>query len=108
MTITWRLQKKLRLNRKGNPFHCFGVERFFENVYGNKFTITNDQQPLKSVFSTPIVRCLPRIQKFFLRLQKYEFDFKYSSRTTMLVLGALSGAYIENSKPEFNENSLVY
>ena len=52
--------------------------------------------------------CPPRIQKFFICLQKYEFDLKYSPRKTMLVSDALIRAYIKNSKPEFDENSLIH
>ena len=33
---------------------------------------------------------------------------KYSPRTTMLFLDAVSWAYIENVKSEFNENSLIH
>ena len=55
-----------------------------------------------------MVSCLHRIQKFFLHLQKCKFYLKYSPRTTMLVLNALSQAYIENSKPDLDENSLTH
>ena len=86
----------------------FGVDRFHEYLYGCKFTVINDQQLLKSVFSKSIVSCPPCIQKILLRLQKYECDLKYSPRKTMLVSNALSQAYIKNSKPKFDENSLIY
>ena len=33
---------------------------------------------------------------------------KYSPGKTMLVSDTLSEAYIKNSKPEFDENSLIY
>ena len=42
----------------------FGVERFHEYLYGRKFTIIIDHQPLKSFFSRSIVTCPPRIQNF--------------------------------------------
>ena len=74
---------------------AFGVERFHEYLYGCKFTVINDHQPLKSIFSKSIVRCPPCIQKFFLCLQKYEFDLKYSPGKTMSVSDALSQAYIK-------------
>ena len=86
----------------------FGVERFHEYLYGRKFTVINDHQPLKSIFSKSIVSCSPRVQKFFLRLQKYELDLKYSPGKTMLAWDALSRAYIKNSKPEFDENNLIH
>ena len=75
-------------------------ERFHEYLYRCKFTVIIDHQPVKLTFSKSIVNWPSRIQKFFLRLQKYEFDLKYSPGKTMLVLDALSGAYIKNSMPE--------
>ena len=43
----------------------FGVERLHEYLYGLKFTVMNDHQPLKPVFSKSIVSCPRRVQKFF-------------------------------------------
>ena len=86
----------------------FGVERFHEYLYGRKFTVINDLQPLKSIFSKSIVSCSPRVQKLFLSLQKYEFGLKYSPGKIMLVSDALSRSCIKNSKPEFHENSLIH
>ena len=77
----------------------FGVERFHDYLYGRKLTVINDHQPLKSVFSKSIVSCPPRIQ-VIIRLEKCEFDVKYSSGKTMLISDALSGAYVKNSKPQ--------
>ena len=37
----------------------FGVERFHEYLYGHKFTVINDRQPLKPIFVRPsLVFCL--------------------------------------------------
>ena len=69
----------------------FGVGRFHEYLYGRKFTVINDHQPLKSIFSKSIVSCPPRIQKFF--YEKYGFDLKYSPGKTVLVSDVLSRAY---------------
>ena len=63
----------------------FGVECFHEYLYGHKFTISNDYQPLKSIFSRSVVTCPPRIQKFFLRLKKYNFELEYATGKTVLV-----------------------
>ena len=67
----------------------FGCERFSEYVYGRKFLIQNDHQPLKTIFSKPITSCPPWIQRFFLRLQRYDFDLEYSPGKTMIVADAL-------------------
>jgi hypothetical protein len=47
----------------------FGTERFHEYLYGHHFTVFNDHQPLKSIFSKSITQCPPRIQRFFMKLQ---------------------------------------
>ena len=39
----------------------FGVERFYEYLFGRKFTVINDHQPLKSIFNKSIVSCPSRI-----------------------------------------------
>ena len=86
----------------------FGVERFHNYLYGWKLTVINDHQPLKSIIGKSDVIWLPHIHKFFLYLNKYEFDLKYSPGETMLVSDALSQTYIKNSNLEFDENSLIY
>jgi hypothetical protein len=63
----------------------FGTERFHEYLYGHHFTVFNDHQPLKSIFNKSITQCPPRIQRFFMKLQKYEFDLEYSPGKTMVV-----------------------
>ena len=92
---------------KETPSTVFGVERFHEYLYGRKFTLINDHQPLKSIFSRSIVTCPPRIQKLFLRLQKYDSELEYAPGKTMLVSDALSRSYLNDIKPEFDENTLI-
>ena len=76
-------------------------------MYGRTFTIINDHQPLKSIFSRSIVTCPPRIQKFFLRLQKYDFQLEYAPDKTVLVSDTLRRSYLNDVKPEFDENTLI-
>ena len=63
----------------------FGTERFHEYLYGHRFTVFNDHQPLKSIFNKSITQWAPRIQRFFMKLQKYDFDLEYSPGKTMIV-----------------------
>ena len=100
----FEITKNATPKSKRKPFLQFLVLRD-EYLYGCKFTVINNHQLLKSVFSKSILTCPPGIQKFFLSLQKYEFDLKYSPGKTMLVSHALSQAYL---KPEFDENSLIH
>ena len=87
----------------------FGVERFHEYLYGRQFTVINDHQPLKSIFNKSISQCPPRIQRFFLKLQKYDFDLEYAPGKTMVVSDALSRAYLKDrSSPELEESDLIH
>ena len=85
----------------------FGVEYFHEYLYDHKFTIINDHQPLKSIFSRSIMTRPLRIQKFFLRLQKYDFELEYAPGKTMLVSDSLSRSYLNDIKPGFDKNTLI-
>ena len=76
----------------------FGCERFHEYVYGRQFIIQNDQGNTivaqktvqsKRVCLKSIIQCPPRIQRFFLRLQKYNFLFEFAPGKTMKVTNAL-------------------
>ena len=87
----------------------FGVERFHEYLYGCHFTVINDHQPLKSIFNKSISQCPPRIQRFFMKLQKYDFDLEYAPGKTMVVSDALSRAYLKsNSSPELEESDVIH
>ena len=85
----------------------FGCERFHEYLYGRSFVAQNDHQPLKAVFSKSIVQCPPRIQRFFLRLQKYDFQFEYSPGKTMKVADALSRASLDRT-PEIDPDEMAH
>ena len=86
----------------------FGVERFHEYLYGRRFIVINDHKPLKSIFNRSIISCPPRIQKFFLRLQKYDFELQFSPGKDMLVSDTLSRSHLSRSESEFTEDSLIH
>ena len=87
----------------------FGVERFHEYLYGRQFTVINDHQPLKSIFNKSISQCPPRVQRFFMQLQKYDFDLECAPGKTMVVSDALSRAYLKDrSSPELEESDLIH
>ncbi|MEN8447427.1 MAG: RNase H-like domain-containing protein [Cyanobacteria bacterium J06555_13] len=48
----------------------FGCEKFKEYLHGRDFEVHNDHQPLKSIFTKPLNKSPPRIQRFLLRLQQ--------------------------------------
>ena len=80
----------------------FGCEHFHEYLYGRQFTVQNDHQPLKTIFSKSITECPPRIQRFFLRLQRYDFILQYAPGKTMVVADTLSRASVKNEPPQIN------
>ena len=86
----------------------FGTERFHEYLYGHHFTVFNDHQPLKSIFQKSITQCPPRIQRFFMKLQKYDFNLEYSPGKSMVVSDALSEAYLNNHSTEIDDVDLIH
>ena len=86
----------------------FGCTHFHEFLYGRTFTIKNDHQPLHTIFSKSIIDCPPRIQRFFLALQKYDFTLEYEKGKHMVVSDALSRASINKITPEISEQDLAY
>ena len=57
----------------------FATNRFYEYCYGRHFNVLNDHKPLQGIFSKSLVNAPPRIQRFLLRLQRYDSDFHYVS-----------------------------
>ena len=75
----------------------FGCERFHDYLYGRRFTIFNDHQPLKTIFNKSITSCPPRIQRLMLRLQRYDFELSYAPGKLMVVADTLSRAAVEST-----------
>ena len=60
-------------------------------------------------FHQRISQSPPRIQRFFIKLQKYGFGLEYAPGKTMVVSDALSRAYLEShSSPERKESELIH
>ena len=68
----------------------------------------NDHKPLKNVFYKSVVKCPPRIQCFFLRLQKYNFLFEYALGKVMVVADAISRVHSLNCKPEIDTSDMTH
>ena len=78
----------------------FACERFHDYVHGTKFQVFKDHEPLRSIFNKSIVKAPPRIQKFLLRLQKYDFDMQYVPERHLVVTDTLSRASLPDTDPE--------
>ena len=78
----------------------FACEHFHDYVYGTKFQMLNDHQPLRSIFNKSIVKALLRIQKFLLQLQKYDFDMQYVPGKHLVVTDTFTRASLPDTDPK--------
>ena len=69
-------------------------------LYGQRFVVYNDHLPLRSIFNKPLAKSPARIQRFLLRLQRYDFTVEYIPGRQMLVADALSRAPLPENTPE--------
>ena len=86
----------------------FACDRFHEYLYGRKFQVINDHQPLRSIFRKPLNKSPPRIQRFRLRLKKYDFEFQYVPGKQLHVADALSRAYLSEATSEIPDQDMVH
>ena len=74
----------------------FGTEKFHDSLYGERFVIETDHKPLQPIFSKSITKAPPRIQRFLLRLQRYDFDVEFTPGKHLFIADALSRAYLSD------------
>ena len=87
----------------------FGATRFHEYIYGNNVTCYNDHKPLESLYKKPLSSAPPRIQRFMLKIQKYNLDVKYKPGKEMVIPDALSRAYLkDNDKSDCDMSKTVF
>ncbi|XP_032218641.2 uncharacterized protein K02A2.6-like [Nematostella vectensis] len=71
----------------------FGVERFEQCVYGRQVKIQSDHKPLESIFKKSLISAPKRLERMFLRLQKFDLEVSYKQGTEMVLADTLSRAY---------------
>ena len=86
----------------------FATARFNQYIYGQSFLVENDHQPLKSIFSKAINRAPPRIQRFLLCLQRYDFSMNYKPGKEIKVADALSRAHLQDSRTEIADMEIDF
>ena len=84
----------------------FGVKKFHIYLFGHKFIIANDHQPLKRLFIAE--REVPtmvsdRIKRWALILSTYEYEFRYLPGTKIAHADALSRLPRKRSKGDKEE-----
>ena len=68
--------------------------------------VENDHKPLESILKKSLVQSPPRLQRLFLRLQKFCFEFKCTPGKDLIIADTLSRAhlpYMENQKEEIDD-----
>ena len=90
------------------PFRKRGTSwlTFNEYLYDKKFIVENDHKPLKSILNTPIHKTTPRIQRFIMFLQKYDFIVNYVPGKDLICSDTLSRAPLKRQGPEVSETEV--
>lgn len=58
----------------------FGCKRFHQYLYGKKFVVESDHQPLQKIVKKTFDKIPFRLQRIILALQDYDFAVKFNSR----------------------------
>ncbi|CAC5379297.1 unnamed protein product [Mytilus coruscus] len=75
----------------------FGMEKFHQYTYGRKVYVESDHKPLESLYKKPLYHAPKRLQRMFLRLQRYDIELKYKQDKYMYIADTLSRAYLRNT-----------
>lgn len=78
----------------------YGCERFYQYVYGQHVTIETDHRPLVSMYNKPLDTAPARIQRFLLRMQKFDATLEYRPGKEMYLADTLSRAYLPNEETD--------
>lgn len=84
----------------------YGCEKVHYYVFMNKFAVYSNQKPLENILNKPLHKIPGQLQKFVLRLQKYNFKVKYIPGKDMHIAdNTLSRAPIELKPVDADETS---
>ena len=79
----------------------FGVTKFHQYIFGNRFTVETDHKPLIAIFKKTLNSCPPRLQRILLSLQNYDLNVIYKPGKDLVIADSLSRAPLQE---EFNHN----
>ena len=86
----------------------FAGERFHEYAYGRPVMVRSDHKPLKAIFTKPLSKTPPRIQRLLPRLQRYDIQVEFTPGTDIPVADTLSRAYLtQHQQPEIPEEDIT-
>ena len=80
----------------------FACERFDQYVYGRSVTVESDHKPLEQIATRPFHEIPKRLQRMYLRLQKYDVKITYKKGEQFFIADTLSRAY--QQKPDDVQN----
>ena len=72
----------------------FGTQRIHDYVYGKLFVVESHHKPLQPIFSKQIASAPPQIQRFRLKLQRYDMTIEYTPGKNLPIADTLSRAYL--------------
>ena len=88
----------------------FGTQKFHQYLYGRSFIVESDHKPLEHIFRKPLSECPPRLARFMLQLQKYDFVVKYQPGRNQYLSDTLSRLNLsettESLVPEVEVNEI--
>ena len=89
----------------------FGVEKFRKFLLGKNFIIRNDQKPLRRLFShdsgVPTTGSA-RLQRWYLRLSQYTYEFEYSKGESNVTSDCLSRLPLPDTTPDSEPYELIF
>ena len=68
-----------------------------ETFHGKKFAIETDHKPLQPIFAESITKAPPKIQRFLLRLQRYDLYVEFTPGKYLFIADALSRTYLSDT-----------
>lgn len=86
----------------------FGCEKFHPFVYGIKFTAETDHKPFIQIASKALGEMPPRLQRFFLRLLRYDFNLQFVPGKELILADTLSRAPKTTSNEDASDDVEIH
>ena len=84
----------------------YGCEKFHYYIYGRQARIETDHKPLVAIYSKPLYRATPRLQRMLMKLQRYDLKLVYVPGKEMHISDALSRAYLQENDDKLIDDEL--
>ena len=84
----------------------FACKKLYHYIYGQQFLIENDHKLLQLIFKKPINKTPPRLERFMLYLQRYDFKIQFVPGKQIIVTDALSRSALPDTTPELTNAEL--